>query len=95
MENSSTNVPIPTKGDSIWKYRVDRGEESMDDRLIANPYEEAHQVDLTPEELAAMMKQYEDQATRVMGGKRQMPNPGYSKDPEVNRKNIKKYKPKE
>lgn len=92
-EQRYDDVPIPIKGDSMWKYRVDRGEESEDDRLVASPYEEYKQSDLSAEEMAEMMKQYESYASRIMGGNKQMPNPGYSKSADVNRKNIKRHKP--
>lgn len=87
------DVPIASKSDPIWKYRIDRGEDNDDDRLVANPHEEYAHPDLSPDEMSSMMKQYEDHASRLMGGNRQLPNPGYSKDPEANRKNIARYKP--
>jgi hypothetical protein len=92
-EQRYDDVPIPIKGDNLWKYRIDRGEESEDERLVASPYEEYKKSDLSAEEMAEMMKQYEDHASRLMGGNKQMPSPGYSKNAEVNRKNIKRHKP--
>lgn len=88
------DVPIATKSDPIWKYRIDRGEDNDDDRLVAHPYEEYAHPDLSPDEMASMMKQYDDQASRLMGGNQQLPSPGYSKNPEVNRKNIERHRPR-
>lgn len=86
------NVPITSKSDSLWKYRIDRDEDNDDDRLVANPAEEYAHPDLTAEEMAKMMRQYEDQASKIMGGKSQLPNPGYSKNASVNQQNIDRFR---
>jgi hypothetical protein len=92
-EQRYEDVQIPTKGDALWKYRIDRGEETEDDRLVANPCEEYRQADLSAEEMVEMMKQYDSHASKLMGGNKQLPNPGYSKNAEVNRINIRRHKP--
>ena len=95
-ETEFKDKPISSQLDKNAKYRFeddDAGDENGT-TSIASPYTEYPHPDLTEDEMAKMMKQYEDRAALVMGGTMQMPNPGYSTDPSVNRRNIERYRPK-
>ena len=85
--------PISSMSDQNAKYRLE-GDDEEEARLITNPSIEYAQPDLSEDEMATMMKQYEDKARLLTGGDRPLPNPGYSTDPTVNRRNIERYKPR-
>ena len=85
--------PISTSTDQNAKYRLE-GDDEEDIRLITNPNIEFAQPDLSADEMSSMMKQYEDRARLLTGGDRPLPNPGYSVDPTINRRNIERYKPR-
>jgi hypothetical protein len=95
-EQQFEDRPISSRDDKNYKYRFEDDEtaEEAEGRIVASPYAEYPHPDLTEEEMAKMMKQYEDRAAFVLGGAQQLPNPGYSTDPSVNRRNKEKYIPK-
>ena len=90
---SFEDMPISSRNDPIAKYRIDIETDPEQAGLIQSPDIEFAQSDLSPEEMSTMMKQYQAKTASMKGTRRLLPDPGYSEDPETNRKNRDSKRP--